>query len=518
MAEKIYYRGKALVVGNDHYDQVKPDLDNAVNDAKGIFEAFRELGFMMMPEAYDVDIDGFDAMFEEFKSDLDKYEVGVFYFSGHGIEIDGKNYLVMQNTPIGDLAQSTIRYSVDLQECIHKLHATKCKMIIVIIDACRNNPFEGKERGWGSVNLAPLFAPKGTLIAYSTSPGEKADDFGMDGHSVYTGALLKHLKEEGLEIETFFKKVRSTVDAMTGGKKTSWEHTSLIGSFSFNSGKMVHISEIGYDETVLRDGQFDQHENTIGHVIRQLKTYNWYDQNDGVSEFRKMSPKKLDKNQLFVIGRNLLQAAVGGSRSAKNLIVDGDVLSEYTLDGENHLLNGILFEIYFNHDGQFRYKNFKIGLLNELMQHTKVEQLKCSFAFIYEILKGFAQFLIFIPSPEPARVAINVKLKKEMVNPVWSDPEEAAVVKTISFEGNELLADEGDSNVFPFNREQDIMEESLVNLLCEGYGIPSSFLDIIYNEKSEKRWMWLDRKFRRNFRSAGKEGEMDIMVATAEEA
>ena len=68
-------------------------------------------------------------------------------------------------------------------------------MIIVIIDACRNNPFEGKERGWGSVNLAPLFAPKGTLIAYSTSPGEKADDFGMDGHSVYTGALLKHLKE-----------------------------------------------------------------------------------------------------------------------------------------------------------------------------------------------------------------------------------------------------------------------------------------------------------------------------------
>ena len=76
-----------------------------------------------------------------------------------------------------------------------ELHETKCKMIIVIIDACRNNPFEGKERGWGSVNLAPLFAPKGTLIAYSTSPGEKADDFGMDGHSVYTGALLKHLKE-----------------------------------------------------------------------------------------------------------------------------------------------------------------------------------------------------------------------------------------------------------------------------------------------------------------------------------
>ena len=518
MAEKKYYRGKALVVGNDHYDQVKPDLDNAVNDAKGIFEAFRELGFMMMPEAYDVDIDGFDAMFEGFKSDLDKYEVGVFYFSGHGIEIDGKNYLVMQNTPIGDLAQSTIRYSVDLQECIHKLHATKCKMIIVIIDACRNNPFEGKERGWGSVNLAPLFAPKGTMIAYSTSPGEKADDFGMDGHSVYTGALLKHLKEEGLEIETFFKKVRSTVDAMTGGKKTSWEHTSLIGSFSFNSGKMVHVKDIGYDESVLRDGQFDQHEKTIGHIIRQLKTYNWYKQNDGVDEFRNLKPKNLDKNQLFVIGRNLLQAAVGGSHSAANVLVDSDVLVEYSMGGENHLLNGILFEIYFNHDGQFRYKNFKIGLLNELMQHVKVEPLKCSFAFIHEILKGFAQFLIFIPSPEPARVAINVKLKKEMVDPVWTDPEEASVVKTISFEGNELLADEGDSNVFPFNREQDIREETLATLLCEGYGIPSTFLDIIYNERPEKHWMWLDRKFRRNFRGSGKEDELGILGAVTEES
>ena len=150
---------------------------------------------MMRPKAYNIDTDRFDELFDNFKSELGHYEVGVLYFSGHGVEIDGKNYLIMRNTPIGELAKATIRYSIDLQECIRELHETKCKMIIVIIDACRNNPFEGKERGWGSVNLAPLFAPKGTLIAYSTSPGEKADDFGMDGHSVYTGALLKHLKE-----------------------------------------------------------------------------------------------------------------------------------------------------------------------------------------------------------------------------------------------------------------------------------------------------------------------------------
>ena len=501
MADKVYYRGKALVVGNDHYDQVKPDLDNAVNDAKDIYEAFRELGFLMMPEAYDIGFEKFDELFEGFKSDLGRYEVGVLYFSGHGIEIDGKNYLIMRDTPLTDLAKTTIRFSVDLQECIRELHATNCKMVIIIIDACRNNPFEGKERGWGSVNLAPIFAPKGTLIAYSTSPGEKADDFGMDGHSVYTGALLKHLKEEGLEIETFFKKVRATVDAMTGGKKTSWEHTSLIGSFSFNSGKMVHVGDIGYDTTVICDSQYQMNDNTIGSIIKDLKSYVWYDQNDGVVDFLKINPTLLDKNQLFIIGRNLLQAAVGGAYGARDFIIDGHALKKYTINGENHLLNGILFEIYFNKEGKFRYKNFKIGYLNELMRHSTIEELKCSFVFIHNVLSEFSHFLIFVPAPEPRRVSINVKLARESVEPIWSEPIEMHVVKTITFDGHELIADEDDSNVFPFSREDVIRTEALESLLCEGYAIPSSFLDVIYNEEPENHAMWLNRKFRRNYRN-----------------
>ncbi|MBR5352662.1 MAG: caspase family protein [Bacteroidales bacterium] len=499
--EKVYYRGKALVVGNDHYDQVKPDLDNAVNDAKSIYDAFRELGFMMMPEACDIDTDRFDELFEDFKSDLGRYEVGVLYFSGHGLEIDGKNYLIMSNTPIGDLAKTTMRYSVDLQACIKELHETKCKMIIVIIDACRNNPLEGKGRGWGSVNLAPLFAPKGTLIAYSTSPGEKADDFGIDGHSVYTGALLKHLKEEGLEIETFFKKVRSTVDAMTGGKKTSWEHTSLIGSFSFNSGKMVHVDDVGYDSVVLRDAQYTMSDEFIAPIIKKLISYNWYEQNEGVELFKSIIPSKLDKNQLFIIGRNMLQAAVGGSNGAKNVISDCHLLEKYSIGGENHLLNGILFEIYFNKDGRFRYKNFKSTFLNVLIMHTNIESLKSSFAFIHELLQGFSPFLIFIPSPEPTTVTINVKLAKEMVNSIWTGQKEMAVVKSISFEGYDLLAADEESNVFPFAKEQIINQEELKSMLCDCYGIPSTYLNLIYNEEPVEKVMWLDQKIKRNYRN-----------------
>lgn len=509
MSEKVHYRGKAFVVGNDHYDQMKPDLDNAINDAKGIYKAFQDLGFMMMPEAYDIGFERFDSLFDDFKSDLGRYEVGVLYFSGHGVKINGKNYLVMKDTPIGDSAKSTIRFSIDLQESIKELHDTHCRMIIVIIDACRNNPFEGKERGWGSVNLAPLFAPKGTLIAYSTSPGETASDFGMDGHSVYTGALLKHLKEEGLEVETFFKKVRSTVDAMTGGKKTSWEHTSLIGSFSFNSGKMVHIDDLGYDTNVLRDIQYALDDKAVASVIKKLKSYNWYEQNDGVEEFLRIQPKALNKNQLFIVGRNLLQASFGSSRDAHNLIIDSDRLAKYSFDGENHLLNGILFEIYFNKEGRFRYKSFKMADLNELMQHSSIDSLKSSFAFIHDVLKEFAQFLIFVPSISPNRVTINVKLNKEIVKTFWDDEAEMSVVKSISFDGHELLAEEDESNVFPLHREQDIRKDELEKLLCEGYCIPSSYLDVLYNETPEKNYIWLNKKFRRSFRCGDEKMSID---------
>ena len=166
MDNSFFYRGKALVIGNDHYDQMKPDLNNAVNDAKSIHEALQSLGFMMMPLAIDITTDDFDSLFNDFLGDLVKYDVAVVYYAGHGIEVEGKNYLVMTEAPVGELAITTTRRSVDLQECLSQMHKTGCKMVIMIIDACRNNPFEGNVRGWGSVNLAPIFAPKGTLIAY----------------------------------------------------------------------------------------------------------------------------------------------------------------------------------------------------------------------------------------------------------------------------------------------------------------------------------------------------------------
>ncbi len=500
MEQNKFYKGKAFVVGNDHYDHMKPDLDNAVNDAKAIHNAFQELGFLMMPEANNIDIYTFDALFEEFKSDLNKYDVGILYYSGHGVEIEGKNYLIMKDTPMSDLPITTIRQSADLQKCLNDLHDSGCKMIIVIIDACRNNPFKGKERGWGSVNLAPVFAPKGTIIAYSTSPGERAYDFGMDGHSVYTGALLAHLKEEGLEIETFFKKVRSTVNAMTAGKKTSWEHTSLIGTFSFNSGKMIHVQELGYDISSIRDKDFNTEDQAIAHIISDLKSYNWYKQGAAIIKFESISPDKISKDDLFVVGRNLLQSAVGNNYDAINFLKDEQKLSKYTIKGENHLLNGVLFEIYFNRDGQFRYKAFKVAFLNELIKYVDNKQLNSSFEFISKALRQFSHYLIYIPSKNAKSISINVKIENGPIKTPWGE-DNNTFIKSISFDGFELIADEEEINVLPGHVEWEINQYKLKELLSIGYAIPSEKLNLIFNEDIEDKDIWFNKHLKMNFRN-----------------
>lgn len=499
MDNSFYYRGKALVIGNDHYDQMKPDLNNAVNDAKSIHEALQGLGFMMMPLAIDITTDDFDSLFNDFLGDLAKYDVAVLYYAGHGIEVEGKNYLVMTEAPVGELAITTTRRSVDLQECLSQIHMTGCKMVIMIIDACRNNPFEGHVRGWGSVNLAPIFAPKGTLIAYSTSPGETASDFGMDGHSVYTGALLKHLQEEGLEVETFFKKVRSTVNAMTKGKKTSWEHTSLIGTFCFNSGRMIQVEELGYELSSLRDIDFDITNPNVGNIVSELKSYDWYHQNPAVDSFQKLKPAILSADELFVVGRNLLQAACGGSYSAQDFIKDASLLARYTVNGENHLVNGILFEIYFNNKGLFRFKDYKLTMLNDLMGLCTHESLKCSFRFIEKALKSFEANLIFVPSEAPKQVDINVRIEKGKIQ-LWKDVEEGNIIQSVQFEGYELLANQEDNDIFPFSSEWSVNKAELASIICEGYAIPSSYLHLVMNKEIGNEQIYFNRKFKRKFR------------------
>ena len=173
--EKKYIKGIALIVGIDNYENANK-LNNAIFDANSIAASLEKLTFNTL-KYNDINIDMFDTAVGNFVANLSGFDVGVFYFAGHGVEIEGKNYLLAKNTPC-DRVEAVKRYSMELQSIVDEMNKASCKTKFLIIDACRNNPFS-VGRGYGTTNLAPIFAPQGTIIAYSTSPGEKALDGGI---------------------------------------------------------------------------------------------------------------------------------------------------------------------------------------------------------------------------------------------------------------------------------------------------------------------------------------------------
>ncbi|MCM1141153.1 MAG: caspase family protein, partial [Muribaculum sp.] len=299
-------KGKALVIGIDKYNEVDTitQLDKAVADAMAIAEKLRSLGFDVT-EKYDITSHEYDAAKDQFIDSLNGADIGVFFFAGHGLEYKGQNILLTKDTIASTGNADTLkRYAILLQDLVNEMHNV-CDANIVIIDACRQTYVE-KTRGTSTASIAPMYAPKGTLLAFSTSSGETAGEGKVDSpHSNYTTALLKHLDEPNLEIERLFKKVRTTLHTITNGKQTSWEHTSLIGNFIFNAvNPNNNKSNKIYSEDAIADKNWADH--TIGSIIEKFKKHNWYDQNQAIEDLKNL--KKLTANQLFVVGRNILQS------------------------------------------------------------------------------------------------------------------------------------------------------------------------------------------------------------------
>ena len=155
--------------------------------------------------------------------------MGLFYYAGHGVEAGGANYLIPLGADI-DSERGFSRHAVSAQEVLSWMEGAGNRLNLVILDACRDNPYGGK-RG-GVRGLGRMDAPSGSLIAYSAGPGETADD-GDGANSPYTLALAETLVEPGLKVEDVFKRVRDRVEGETGNGQTPWEHSSLRGDFYF---------------------------------------------------------------------------------------------------------------------------------------------------------------------------------------------------------------------------------------------------------------------------------------------
>lgn len=223
----------ALVIGNSAYPGPAA-LANPANDARAMSATLRGLGFSVV-ETRDASKQAMEDAIAQVRDALKgKQGVGMFYYAGHGLQLDWRNYMVPVDARIGTAAEVPQR-TVDVGSVIDAFRAAGNRLNIVVLDACRDNPFPGAASGKG---LAQLDAPPGTILAYATAPGNVADD-GAQGNGLYTQYLLQELVKPQARIEDVFKRVRLNVRKQSAGRQIPWESTSLEDDFYFNTGQQV---------------------------------------------------------------------------------------------------------------------------------------------------------------------------------------------------------------------------------------------------------------------------------------
>ncbi len=220
----------ALVMGNSHY-QNAPELANPDHDAQSVAEFLNSAGFEVV-EATDLTQNDMIKVVQDFSAKVTAHgpnTVAMIYYAGHGVQMAGENYLVPIDAKVTsptDLANNSLRL-VDVMATLERIPS---RMRIVMLDACRNNPFPTvDDAGRG---LAIVDAPNGSIVGYSTAPGSEALD-GDNGHSPYTNAFLNLARQPNVPIEQLFKRVRLEVNHSTSGQQTPWESSSLTSDFTF---------------------------------------------------------------------------------------------------------------------------------------------------------------------------------------------------------------------------------------------------------------------------------------------
>jgi uncharacterized caspase-like protein len=225
----------ALVIGNSDYQDVVA-LPNPAKDAEAMDAFLRKAGFDVTPANNLTQ----NQMRRDLRDFADKVAeagpdaVALVYYAGHGVQIDGENYLIPVDANIkreADVPMAGVR----LNDVMNIMSTVPTKTLMVVLDACRNNPFSAINKTIGR-GLAIVDAPKGSIVAYSTSPGATALD-GSGDHSPFTSALLDVARTPGLAVEQTFKKVRLAVNKATDGQQTPWESSSLISDFEFFPGQ-----------------------------------------------------------------------------------------------------------------------------------------------------------------------------------------------------------------------------------------------------------------------------------------
>ncbi|MGE3541168.1 MAG: caspase domain-containing protein [Candidatus Tectimicrobiota bacterium] len=333
-------RRTALVIGNSTYR--KAPLPNPVNDARAMATTLGSLGFTVTKLENASKTQMAEAI-RGFGEAIKRGGVGLFYFAGHGIQADGENFLIPVDADIQDMQQVKVG-GVDMSLILQAINQAKNNSNIVILDACRNNPFrqhlsrglapqgntDGHVRTESAAGLAPIAIGglANTLIAYATAPNEVAAD-GSGQNGVYTDHLLRNLTEPGLKVEEVFKRTRFAVRQETDGRQVPWENSSLEGDFYFVA---PSVSALASSETVrqspaaLRDQQAALQPSRSG-VGSTLSAPN----RTGFSFAREEEKERASQSAQSDAIRARLQTPCPGARRQEPIVID--ITEESRSDG-----------------------------------------------------------------------------------------------------------------------------------------------------------------------------------------
>ena len=294
----------ALVIGNNEYKEAP--LKNPAHDAEDIANVLRGLGFTVQTKI-NADQRGMEEAVKEFVREIQNGDVGLFYFSGHGVQVHGENYLM----PVGGsiTTEADVKYkAVSAGYILAQMDDSRNRTNIFILDACRNNPFKGFRSM--SKGLTMMDAPVGTFIAYATAPGSVAAD-GTDRNSPYAKHLMQAMKSKDIKIEDVFKEVLREVRKETEGKQIPWIASSLQEDFYFNPSLPTSLQETSPPSQTPASAQPEVKRGILGINVQDL------------NESQATSFGKPDTNGA------LTQGVLSGTPAEKAGIKAGDIIVEF---------------------------------------------------------------------------------------------------------------------------------------------------------------------------------------------
>jgi len=464
-------RSKAFIIGMTDYIDPQNKLQNCVNDANDIYEAFLKLG-IDCAKSINTKIAELTDIFDKYILELVNYEVAIIFFAGHGIEYGGENFLCAIDTNFSSL--NHIKYSaLSLNYIIDELQKTKIYTKIIILDACRDSPFIRGLRGSIKLELAPVSAPLGSLIAFSTSPGQTVSDGEHLKNGAYTYSLLKHILVKDVKIEELFKRVRNTLFSLSNKTQISWEHTSLMSDFYFSSSQLVGAFNSNYSSFALADVTFDYtRDKPIINIIKALHSCSWHSQNPAAYQINFINIQDCNMDELFVLGRNIYQAGIGPGFDIYSYFTNiNSNLNYFPDEARFHILNGIVYEIYFNNQGILRedFKSDRIDIVYNLLNEDKN---RGSLLYIDSKLRVYDFRILYKPILSD-NISLNIICEQFA--------EQKYRITGIYLDGVNILYNiDGTGICEPNNSRMLCSKDEIQTIIIKKIGVPSYKLSIFY--------------------------------------